>query len=133
MPTLVSRTVFVLSIATAAHAASAGSVSSEPRAPFDIPRTPEGAPADVVEAALNSASDSAARSAHAIDIASLKGRIAGLRVDDDDLFGTPRWIGSTQRLLTQPLDRAIAAEHIVRQFVAAHRALFEIAPGELDV
>jgi len=62
----------------------------------------------------------------------LRGAIPFLRIVDDPVFGTPRWVASTKQFLT-PVARGgdFDAVEVTRDFVAAHRDLFEIAPDEL--
>src|SRR5262249_32166620 len=66
------------------------------------------------------------------DERALRARIPFLRVVHDPFLGTPRWIASTARFLTDPVPGgASAADAVLREFVGAHRALFGIAPEEL--
>jgi len=96
--------------------------------PLDVRLANEVAgPAAKLAIAADRARTGAARQS-ALD--ALKKRIAGLTVEDDDLFGTPRFVRSTEAFLTaaRPLDVRGAA----RSFVAAHAALFELEPVVLD-
>jgi hypothetical protein len=70
--------------------------------------------------------------ARAADERELRARIPLLRIVRDSLFGTPRWIASTVRLLTAPADASLQATDVVRSFVAGHSGLFGIPAGELD-
>jgi hypothetical protein len=64
----------------------------------------------------------------------LEAAVPFLRIDFDPLFGSPQWIASTRRFLTPPVPGGAAEPAaIVRDFVAAHPGLFEIAPEELDL
>ena len=72
-----------------------------------------------------------ALAARAANVARLQARVQGLRVDDHELYGTPQWVASTVRFLTAPAGSADEALAVVRGFVAANPALFEIGAGEL--
>ncbi len=99
----------------------------------DVRFAESGSPAAWVNernAALRTQSALAAREA---DERALKARIPLLRIDSDPLFGTPRWIASTARFLTEPVAGDLFdAVAVTRAFVAAHRGLLEIGPEELD-
>ncbi len=63
-------------------------------------------------------------------VEALRKRISGLTLEDDDLFGTPRFVRSTEAFLTGPAPLDVRAA--VRGFVAGHVDLFEIEPALLD-
>src|SRR5262249_42055953 len=98
---------------------------------LDIRLSDDGRPAPWVNernAELRSPTSLALRDA---DVRSLRSRIPLLRIDPDEVFGTPKWIASTARSLTDAREGDAAA--VAREFVAAHRGLLEIAPEELDL
>lgn len=70
------------------------------------------------------------RNARDLEIQRMRQEIAGLRVSDHVLFGTPSFVRSTLRMLTEPAPGADAMD-VVRGFLAEHRALFEIDPDEV--
>ena len=98
---------------------------------FDVRLRDDGFPTRAISSAINTAraSDTVTQRQAALD--RLHGRIAGLEVDEDPFFGTPRFVRSTQRLLTGASDAD--GLRIVSEFIADSRALFEIDPGEVTV
>ncbi|HEV8113744.1 MAG TPA: M36 family metallopeptidase [Planctomycetota bacterium] len=96
---------------------------------FDIRLSEAGLPA----ADLGERNAAARTEASDADERGLRARIPLLRIDRDALFGTPRWIASTARFLTEPVAGDLFdAVAVTRAFVAAHGSLLEIAPEELD-
>jgi hypothetical protein len=69
--------------------------------------------------------------ARAIDLDALRARIPFLRMEEDQYFGTPKWLGSTQAFLT---DVAVGADpkDVAKAFIAGQPNLFEINASELD-
>lgn len=98
----------------------------------DVRLAPDGLPADWVNetnAELRTEKDVMARYAEA---RALRGSDPFLRIDDDPVFGTPRWLASTVHFLTRPVDGPFDAVRIVRKYVEEHPGLFEIRPEVLD-
>lgn len=62
--------------------------------------------------------------------AAMLAKTPGLRIDDDDLFGTTGWVASTQALLTAPAAE-VGPVDVVAGFVHDHAALFEINALEI--
>ncbi len=99
---------------------------------FDARTTAGGSPAGNLHernAALVTAATARARAAELRD---LRARIPLLHVVQDPLFGTPRWIASTARFLTPPVDASVAPADVVRAFVAEHPGLLGVRPQEID-
>lgn len=71
----------------------------------------------------------------AVDAArtALRTKFPEASIDPHQFFGTPHWIASSSRWLTPPsMNFAMSPRSVVRDFVAAHAALFEIDAAELD-
>lgn len=101
--------------------------------PFYDVRLDDGSPVESVRAAIAASQSPEARAARASEAARLQERIAGLRIEDHEFFGTPASVGSTLRLLTAPLAReSFQPRDVAKSFVAEHAALFEIDVSELD-
>ncbi len=109
------------------------SASKKPLSDCDVRLTRDGQPAEWVNERNAELSSQNARAAREADKRALLSSIPLLRVDDDALFGTPRWVASTARFLTAaaPGDDFDGVA-VARGFVAAHPGLFEIAPEEID-
>ncbi|GJM22812.1 MAG: hypothetical protein DHS20C15_27270 [Planctomycetota bacterium] len=71
------------------------------------------------------------RAARAQELQRLTRSIAGLQVDEHEFFGTPSFIRSNRSLLTAPRPGTDGAQ-IVRDYVAAWPAVFEVPAAELD-
>ncbi|HEV8113743.1 MAG TPA: M36 family metallopeptidase [Planctomycetota bacterium] len=100
-----------------------------PRPDFDIRFSDSALPA----ARMDERDPGARTRAAQADEHALRARIPQLRIDRESLFGTPRWIASTARFLTEPVAGDLFdAVAVTRAFVAAHGSLLEIAPEELD-
>lgn len=115
-------------LAVAQRAPLAGEPVSLPF--FDVRFTGEGV-TEPVRGAIQSARTPAAQLARQADLTRLSGEIMELRLDDDELFGTPHFLRSTREFLSAPINGAWTATGVVSDFVAANRGLFEVEPGEL--
>jgi len=63
------------------------------------------------------------------DLAKLQAKIDGLTVDDDQFFGTPRFVRSTRQLLTAPA--AAAPRDVLFRFAREYRGLLGISESEI--
>lgn len=88
-------------------------------------------PTETVMQAVVDARTTAQRTARAAELELLQRTVPGVKVDSHEFFGTPSHVRSTSTLLTGPnpgLDRA----QVVRDYVAAWPALFEVPASALD-
>lgn len=100
---------------------------------FDVRLDADGRPTAEVVAARNAARPQTGATLRDQTVDLLKQRVHGVVIDDDQLFGTPHFISSTSSLLTGPRRAgAWTARQVAREFVSAHRPLFEIQPSEID-
>ncbi|MHC5209167.1 MAG: M36 family metallopeptidase [Planctomycetota bacterium] len=83
-----------------------------------------------VRAAYLSARTPAVASARDAELATLREQIVELRLDEDELFGTPHFLRSTRQLLTGPAPGPFNSVDVVADFVAAHPGLFEVDVAE---
>ncbi len=100
---------------------------------FDIRLSDQSLPLPAVTAKITAARANGQRAAA---IAALQTAIPGLAVDEDLTLGTPKFIRSTQAFLTAPLTARANADAagvaVVRDFIAAHPAILEVSPREID-
>ena len=99
---------------------------------LDVRLAPDGRPVDGSNEANAELRTQAAVFARDLEARELRGSDPFLRIDDDPVFGTPRWMSSTVNFLTRPVDGNFDAVRIVRKYVAEHPGLFEIRPEVLD-
>jgi len=87
-----------------------------------------------VTAAINEARKAIGPERREAAIKDLKQAVRGVRIEDNGLFGTPHFVGSTLRLLTAPRDLAQpgTVNAIVKDFIRDQQTLFEIAAEEID-
>jgi hypothetical protein len=82
-----------------------------------------------VRAALDAALHGGA-AARSVESSSLLGRIPLLSIDWSPIYGTPAYVRSTYTFLTEPAP-GVDGKAVVRDFIAAYPAMFEIDAGEL--
>ncbi len=70
----------------------------------------------------------------AMALEEFKKQSAGVSVDFDPVTNSPKWIGATTRLLTEPKTgpAALDAEAVVRQFIEQHHELFGHSAAVLE-
>jgi hypothetical protein len=108
--------------------------SARPLPDYDVRLAEDGRPAAWVNERNAELRQETLLAVRRAEIAELRSRIRLLRIDDDALFGTPRWVASTAQFLTPPVPGDVFdAAAVVRGFVAAHPGLFEIGADELDL
>lgn len=100
---------------------------------FDIRLQPSGLPTEAVQSALRGARTGAELSLRDMDAQQLMRATPELRIDDHEFFGTPHFVASTRAFLTAPQGGGWTARQVTRSFVAAHKGLFEILPGEFEL
>ena len=101
--------------------------------PFlDARNDAEGVPLPGQALALAALRSPAMRAAREQEFARLALRVPGLKLDEDPYLGTPRWLASTQALLTGPITGDFRPLDVLRGFVEQSPALFEISSAELD-
>ncbi|MBK7643410.1 MAG: M36 family metallopeptidase [Planctomycetes bacterium] len=98
---------------------------------FDARTDAAGVPLPGLRTAIGAARNASLTAQRAHEIEILARSVPGLRVEDDPMLGTPRWIASTQSLLTHPVPGGFQALDVLRGFVANSPALFEAAPEEI--
>ncbi|RKY19602.1 MAG: hypothetical protein DRQ55_10220 [Planctomycetota bacterium] len=86
-----------------------------------------------VSAAVSAARSPASMAAREAELSSLREQVLELRMDEDELFGTPHFLRSTRQLLTGPAHGAATPSEVVSNFVDAHPALFEVPGSEVLV
>lgn len=114
---------------------SGTALAHEESLPFkDVRLTEDGRALPAIRAALTSDQTAVQVSAKQAAVQRLSQSVRGLRIDDDEIFGTPHFVRSTEQFLTQPATvPAWTPRSIAKDFVSSQQALFEIAPTELDI
>ncbi len=113
--------------------AHANGASTDAGLPYlDIRTDAEGVPLAAHALAIGAVRDAATREARAQELARLALRVPGVKLEEDPFLGTPRWLASTQALLTGPIQGDFRALDVLRGFVAQSPALFEAGPGEIE-
>jgi len=99
-------------------------------APFDLRLNPAGLTGAIGAESLRRWRTTDAWHRRAERLRQLRGEIPDLRCDDHHLFGTPQFLRSTSRMLTEPSKNS--GVDVVRAYIDANRDLFEINSKELD-
>ncbi len=119
----------VLCVTLSGRFAEAG----EPLPYLDVRLQEDGQPRPETRAALHSVRGAAEAEARHSAKVRLEQTVPGVRVDDHEFFGTPHFVASWQANLTGPAPAGAAdGKTVTQQFIAAHPALFEINPTEID-
>jgi hypothetical protein len=84
-----------------------------------------------VQAAVAAARSEADVLAREAELAALREQVVELRMDTDELFGTPHFLRSTRQLLTGSASGAWSPAEVVADYVDAHGALFELPASEV--
>ncbi|MFO0972430.1 MAG: M36 family metallopeptidase [Phycisphaerae bacterium] len=105
--------------------------AAEPRPFFDARLRADDTPTPAVERALEQARLGPTHAAREAAATRLLQAVPSAQVDDHELFGTPKFIRATDRLLTAPA-AGTTPQQVVRRFVGDYQGLFEIQPAQLD-
>ncbi|MFT5287612.1 MAG: hypothetical protein ACI8TQ_003800 [Planctomycetota bacterium] len=118
--------LLVLSLNTSAQKAP---TEAEAGLPYFDARLSVDGPLDNVSRAIVEGRSADQASARFEALQRLSSRVPSVRVDNDQFFGTPHFIGSSRALLTEP--NGFTPRGAVSNFVGSYTGLFEIAPTEL--
>lgn len=126
--------LLVLHQQTEIQPAKPGEAASKPRASdlvpvvkkADKPETPTREPLGTFDVRLEAAQRVTLSPEREATLAEFKKQMAGVSVDFDPVTRSPKWIGATSRLLTEPGSppRSKESDAVVRQFIEQHREIF---------